>query len=124
MRDRIVTLGDKIFGNSEPNHRQLVMSCIKRSFKQEQFSDKWYFAMADAYIASVYGQHKYQDNYFFNFVVDCIELRQDFSKISPYIRNKMERNEKALWLSELNSTKVIKRINYKTGEITKEVINV
>jgi hypothetical protein len=124
MREKIIKMGERFFGNSEANHRQLVMSCIKRSYKQEPFSEKWYFSIADAYIAGVYGQHKYQDNYFFSFVVDNIELRQDFDKIYPYITNKVERNEKALWLSELNTTKVIKRINYKTGEITKEVINV
>ena len=128
MKQDILNFGLERFPNATPSSQSAkVREEIEEMYSEVPYTEKWWYERADVYIASVHGEERFGSP-FFRFIVDSLEQSDDFDELKFYIRAKMIINRKRLWkgdkhIDKASKTKTIKRINYKTGEITEEKIN-
>lgn len=123
MEQRILNFGLSRFPNaSESSQSSKVRGEIKEYYAEKPYSDEWYFELADVYIASKHAWLRFR-NPVYRMLAEQIEARSDFHIVYEYIERKMEINETREWDGDQHKYKIIKRINYKTGKITEEVID-
>lgn len=128
MKQRILRFGLSRFPDATESSQVLkTLEEIKEYYDEPMYSENWYMELADVYIASVHCYERF-GNVFCKFIVDQIEERSDFAVLIDYIYRKMNINEERVWdgdkhIDKASTTKTVKRINYKTGEITQEIVN-
>lgn len=128
MKQRILRFGLSRFPDATESSQIIkTLEEINEHYDEPMYSDNWYMELADAYIAAVHCYERF-GNVFCRFIVDQIEERADFVILIDYIYRKMSLNEKRVWkgdkhIEKVSTTKTIKRINYKTGELTEEIVN-
>jgi hypothetical protein len=128
MKQRILRFGLSRFPEATESSQLLKVSEeIEEYFNEPYYSENYYTELADTYIAAVHCYERF-GNMFCRFIVDQIEERADFVILIDYIYRKMSLNEERVWkgdkhIEKVSTTKTIKRINYKTSEITEEIVN-
>lgn len=126
MKQRILKFGLSRFPDAtESSQLMKVKEEIEEHFNEPFYSENYYMELADVYIAAVHCYERF-GNIFCRFIVEQIEERSDFTIIIEYVEHKMTINEQRVWEGNKhveNSKKTIKRINYKTGNITEEEVN-
>ena len=128
MKQRILRFGLSRFPDATESSQVLkTLEEIKEHYDEPMYSENWYMELADAYIAAVHCYERF-GNVFCRFIVDQIEERTDFAILIDYIYRKMNINEERVWegdkhVENVSTTKTVKRINYKTGELTEETVN-
>ena len=125
MKQDILNFGLERFPNATPSSQSAkVREEIAEMYREVPYTEKWWYERADVYIAAVHGEERFGSP-FFRFIVDSLEQSDDFEELKFYIRAKMIINRKRTWKGNKHVTEknIIKRINYKTGEITEEKIN-
>jgi ferritin len=128
MKQRILRFGLSRFPDATESSQVLkTLEEINEHYDEPMYSENWYMELADAYIAAVHCYERF-GNVFCRFIVDQIEERADFAILIDYIYRKMNINEERVWegdkhVENVSTTKTVKRINYKTGELTEETVN-
>ena len=128
MKQRILRFGLSRFPDATESSQVLkTLEEINEHYNEPVYSENWYMELADAYIAAVHCYERF-GNVFCRFIVDQIEERADFAILIDYIYRKMNINEERVWegdkhIDNVSATKTVKRINYKTGELTEETVN-
>ena len=123
MRKRILDFGILRFPDATESSQLLkTYGEIYEYYNETPFTDLWYFELADVYIAAVHCFERF-GNVFCKFLVEQIEERSDFYTVKGFVERKMDINEQRTWKGDKHIKKTIKRLNYKTGEITEEIID-
>lgn len=126
MKQRILRFGLSRFPEATESSQLLKVSEeIEEHFNEPYYSEDYYMELADAYIAAVHCYERF-GNMFCRFIVEQIEERSDFTVVAEYVSRKMLINEQRVWDGNRHvsqPTKTVKRINYKTGDITEEKVN-
>ena len=124
MKIRILYFGLSRFPKlTKEEQVEKVMGEIKEHYAEQPFTEKWYYELADVYIAATHGWVRFGD-LTCKFIMEQIENREDFCNLINYVEEKMNINEGRTWNgSQHVKKKTIKRINYKTGVITEEEID-
>lgn len=121
IRIRILDFGVSRFPNTcEKSQVVKVKGEIKEYYDEMPYTEKWYYEKADVYISSVHCYERF-GNIMCKFIIEQMEQSDDFPNLLHYIKAKMDINEQRTWKG--NQHKIIKRINYKTGKITEEVLD-
>lgn len=126
MKQRILRFGLSRFPEATESSQLLKVSEeIEEHFNEPYYSEDYYMELADVYIAAVHCYERF-GNMFCRFIVEQIEERSDFAVVAEYVSRKMLINEQRVWDGNRHvsrPTKTVKRINYKTGDITEEKVN-
>lgn len=122
LKKRILDFGVSRFPNlKEKDQEAKVKEEICEHYSEEECTEQWWYERADIYIASVHGFLRF-GSLFCRFIMELIEEHESFINLVPYIEAKMIINEKRTWKGNKH-VRTVKRINYKTGVITEEIIN-
>jgi hypothetical protein len=126
MKQDILNFGLERFPNATPSSQSAkVREEVEEMYREVPYTTKWWYERADVYIASVHGEERFHLP-MCRFIVESLENGDDFDELKYYIKSKMVTNKKRKWKGNKHVTEknIIKRINYKTGEIIEEKINV
>lgn len=124
MKHLIYNFGITRFPNATPSSQSSkVREEIAEMYDEEPYTEKWWFEYADVYIAAVHGEERFNTP-FCKFIVYHIETSRDFVELLPYVEKKMKINQERTWKGDkhVEPKKIIKHINYKTGQVIIEEV--